>query len=474
MLKKHLYFSKQSRVCSLQLVYLTLLFIPLNNFLFAQIQNCQNVYVWDFKLNDSNKDASIAVRLTDEVEDILSEFDSCIILQRRKYGDIKEQVRNELNIIELEDMPKSVIDKFHLISAEYVIFATIDIDFNFNVNIRIRIESLLKKTIKTKTIYINSKNFISQSSRKEAIKKGLSDLLNLKYLPLKSNLKISESLDDSEKTSNLIEEDEINQLITVLEIRAERIKSELSNHYYFTNTEEIVKKFDILHNKHIVAIRKGNLLEAHEILKEIYSLSERLEIEEFKKARKKYCFGCNYSPFDEYYDYHDLLFKDGYDHIYAKINFTETQKYALKKTLNSLLSILEQKFENNKLLRNSVKRFHSRHLKGIEKEDFFIMLEAIEQIQRIEKENSKSIEYQIKGIYTKQYLNLMETEIIKNKKEDDLETRWRQLYYIEMQSQDKYKNGILINSYLIGVFRRRILSEVSINSYDTYISILNK
>ena len=459
MLKQCLCIQKQSRIYSLQLI---LVFFFCWN-LHSQIQLCQNIYVWDFKSNDLN--TNIVKQLTDEVEDILSEIDSCIVLQRRKYADIREQVKNEISILDLEGMPENLKEKFKLISAEKVVFGTISVDFNFNVNLRIRIESLLKKEVKTRTIFIASKDFISQESRKKIIKNKLLDILNIQT---------SDSIGDKSDLNITIEEDQINQLVLILDFRAQKIKNDLSAKYHFINTKQVLEEFEFLHHKHITALREGNLILAHEILKEIYSLSEKLETEEFNTVSYIYCFGCRYSIIDEYFLYPDLLFESGHDWISTDISFSETQKNVLKELLSQIFVQVEKKFSSDKSLQNLIKTLHFKHLEAIDNENIFKVYSALEEIQSIEREKSVSIDYKVKGTYFELYLKSMQSEIEEKRRKEDLENYWRDLYYEEIRSKDKFKNGILRNSYLFGVFERRINKEVPFHTLDIYFSIIEK
>ncbi len=73
----------------------------------------------------------------------------------------------------------------------------------------------------------------------------------------------------------------VNELIDILNGRAERIIAQLANHYNYVEIKSYLAQFEILHKKHIEALEKGNIAHAHEILGQIHELSFELEKDEF-------------------------------------------------------------------------------------------------------------------------------------------------------------------------------------------------
>lgn len=160
-----------------KLIYLLSLFICANS-LNGQNDLCQNIYVWDFK-TDRNERNSITNTLSNEVEDILTQLDSCKILQRRKYIDIQKQIDNEIQISNVESISSDLKMKLKTIQAERVLFGEVAQDFSFNVNLRLRLEHLSTKEIKTITILIEAEKMINPSLRTQVLKNGVKELLNL-------------------------------------------------------------------------------------------------------------------------------------------------------------------------------------------------------------------------------------------------------------------------------------------------------
>lgn len=69
-------------------------------------------------------------------------------------------------------------------------------------------------------------------------------------------------------------------MISILEVRASRIRAELKHHYHYVPVDKFRQRFEFLHKKHIEALRRGDLTLAHEILLEIYALSAEPERQE--------------------------------------------------------------------------------------------------------------------------------------------------------------------------------------------------
>jgi hypothetical protein len=73
----------------------------------------------------------------------------------------------------------------------------------------------------------------------------------------------------------------VDELIDILSSRAEIIINTLSRHFKYAKVKSYIDQFKSLHNQHIEALRKGNIIHAHEVLIQIYELSYELESDEF-------------------------------------------------------------------------------------------------------------------------------------------------------------------------------------------------
>ena len=84
---------------------------------------------------------------------------------------------------------------------------------------------------------------------------------------------------------NLILKDEIGlrfgELIEILEHRAAVIRDQLAAHHKHVNVSNYLLEFTGLHEKHIDALRRGNVILAHEVLGEIHQLSRRMASDDF-------------------------------------------------------------------------------------------------------------------------------------------------------------------------------------------------
>lgn len=161
----------------LKLVYFFLLSIS-TNILTAQNNLCQNVYIWDFK-TAGNERNFVTKTLSNEIEDILTQVNTCKILQRRKYADIQKQIDNEIQISNVEGISSYLKNQLRTIQAERVLFGEVEQDFSFNVNLRLRLEHLSTKQIKTTSILIEAEKMINPSLRTQVLQNALNTLLDI-------------------------------------------------------------------------------------------------------------------------------------------------------------------------------------------------------------------------------------------------------------------------------------------------------
>jgi hypothetical protein len=71
------------------------------------------------------------------------------------------------------------------------------------------------------------------------------------------------------------------ELIQVLEARASHIQRDLAPHFQYAEVQGFLRSFQDLHASHIAALRRNNLIEAHEYLTQIHAVSRELERSEF-------------------------------------------------------------------------------------------------------------------------------------------------------------------------------------------------
>jgi len=74
--------------------------------------------------------------------------------------------------------------------------------------------------------------------------------------------------------------DRLEELARICELRADKIRRELSSHYKYTNVNDWIVKFNELHQQHVRALRAGRIIEAHELLLQIHKQSYLLECNE--------------------------------------------------------------------------------------------------------------------------------------------------------------------------------------------------
>src|SRR6267143_7295269 len=77
------------------------------------------------------------------------------------------------------------------------------------------------------------------------------------------------------------------ELIRVFQARALKIHSDLGRTFKYVQVQQFLQDFDKLHQAHIDALGRNNLVEAHEYLTQIHALSGELERSEFRSRHKR-------------------------------------------------------------------------------------------------------------------------------------------------------------------------------------------
>ena len=114
--------------------------------------------------------------------------------------------------------------------------------------------------------------------------------IRVAILDLISNIIISEKNISNTKSNKPKKESENNfdDIISVYSFRAKNLIENIKKQYKYIDVEDYVNKLKILHDNHIKALKKKNLMLAYEILQKIYELSSEMENEEkMHKLKKK-------------------------------------------------------------------------------------------------------------------------------------------------------------------------------------------
>jgi nucleoside phosphorylase len=92
------------------------------------------------------------------------------------------------------------------------------------------------------------------------------------------------------------------ELISILNDRAARIIAQVGKHYRYATPRKYLEEFKSLHERHIECLTRGELVRAHETLREIHELSSRLESDEFwtrhRRETPHVCYSLNVDAFD--------------------------------------------------------------------------------------------------------------------------------------------------------------------------------
>ncbi|MET0395857.1 MAG: hypothetical protein ABW277_03460 [Longimicrobiaceae bacterium] len=99
----------------------------------------------------------------------------------------------------------------------------------------------------------------------------------------------------------------VDELIEILESRAEMIRAGLSSHFQYVKVQKFLHAFDELHRKHIASLRAGHVIHAHEILVQIHTLSSALESDEFWARHRRETPHLRYYLADDAFEWGTLI-----------------------------------------------------------------------------------------------------------------------------------------------------------------------
>ena len=147
------------------------------NWIFAQADLCDGCYVWAFANDKGERDESTRL-LTDAVEDIISQYPSCTLLQRSRFAKLQEQIANEKAIQSLNSAPSAIKDELKVIKAKRVIFGAVSRDFQGSVSLRLTFESLISSQFKSNTIFLTGEDYYNFDKRKEKLTAFVNSFIN--------------------------------------------------------------------------------------------------------------------------------------------------------------------------------------------------------------------------------------------------------------------------------------------------------
>ena len=147
------------------------------NLVFAQADLCNSCYVWSFTNDKGERDETTRL-LTDAVEDIISQYPSCILLQRSRFAKLQEQIANEKAIQSLNSAPSAIKDELKVIQAKRVIFGSVSRDFQGSVSLRLTFESLTSSQFKSNTIFLTGEDYYNFDKRKEKLTTFVNSFIN--------------------------------------------------------------------------------------------------------------------------------------------------------------------------------------------------------------------------------------------------------------------------------------------------------
>ena len=147
------------------------------NWTFAQADLCDRCYLWSFSNDKGERDETTRL-LTDAVEDIISQYSACTVLQRARYAKLQEQINNEKAILSLSTASAQIKEELKAIQAKRVVFGSVNRDFQGNIALRLSFENLITTQVKSNTIFMTGDDYYNFDKRKEKLTAFVNSFIN--------------------------------------------------------------------------------------------------------------------------------------------------------------------------------------------------------------------------------------------------------------------------------------------------------
>ena len=144
----------------------------------AQADLCDNCYVWEFTTDNGERDQTTRL-LSNDVEDILSQYSGCKVLQRSRFARLQEHINNEKDVVQsLTGVKPEIKAELKTIQAKRVIFGTVNRDFQGNVSLRLSFENLQTTHVKSNTAFLINEDYYNFERRKEKLTAFINSFVN--------------------------------------------------------------------------------------------------------------------------------------------------------------------------------------------------------------------------------------------------------------------------------------------------------
>ena len=145
-----------------------IVFQLISSVLIGQVELCESCYVWEFSTDNGERNQTTRL-LSNDIEDILSQYPDCKVLQRSRYAKLQEQINNENKILSLSTAPTQIKTELKTINAKRVIFGSVNRDFQGNVSLRISFENLETSQVRSNTVFLINEDYYNFDKRKQKL-----------------------------------------------------------------------------------------------------------------------------------------------------------------------------------------------------------------------------------------------------------------------------------------------------------------
>jgi hypothetical protein len=124
--------------------------------------------VWEFTTEKGERNETTRL-LSNDVEDILSSYAACKVVQRSRFAKLQEQINNEKAVQSLNSASAASKAEFKATQAKRVIFGEVNRDFTGNVSLRLSFENLVSTQLRSNTVFLIGEEYYNFEKRKQKL-----------------------------------------------------------------------------------------------------------------------------------------------------------------------------------------------------------------------------------------------------------------------------------------------------------------
>ena len=150
-----------------------------------KLEYCENIYIWEFSPINGVRDRMTRI-LTDQVEEILTQISSCVVLDRKRDTFLMDRVEHEKAIQRSSQIPQDISQLLKVKFAERILFGEVHAEYGGNILLRLTIDHLgTQQILFSKSIYLEGSAASKPQERETALRQFLEEILGIAPSPQK-------------------------------------------------------------------------------------------------------------------------------------------------------------------------------------------------------------------------------------------------------------------------------------------------